>query len=252
MTEGRESTLFISDLHLDSRRPDKLELFQRLLAGPARRADALYVLGDLFEAWLGDDDLRPPHAAALSALRGLSEAGVALYVLHGNRDFLMGSGFAEQTGAVLLPDPGLIDLYGEQVLIMHGDLLCTLDVDYQAFRQQVHNPLWQRQFLAMPLAQRAAIAMQLREGSQQATAHKAESIMDVEPGEVLRVMKDHGVRTLIHGHTHRPAIHALEIDDAPATRIVLGDWYQRDSVLVYTPEERRLLGVEEYLAEAGG
>jgi UDP-2,3-diacylglucosamine hydrolase len=226
------ATLFISDLHLDALRPEPLRHFQVLLAGPARRAEALYILGDLFEAWIGDDDDRPPHPEVLSALADLSATGTPVYVMRGNRDFLMGPGFEAQTGCRLLPDPTVVALYGEATLLMHGDTLCTEDLEYQAFRRQVRDPRWQSGFLARPLAERAALAEKAREGSRMATQGKAEAIMDVSPKTVVETMQAHGVRQLIHGHTHRPAIHRLMLCSGEARRIVLGDWYESDCVLV--------------------
>ncbi len=240
------ATLFISDLHLCATRPEPIDTFCRLLSGPARRAEALYILGDLFEAWIGDDDERSPHAEIVAALAEYSAAG-PLYVMHGNRDFLMGPRFAERTRCSLLPDPSLVDLYGTPTLLMHGDTLCTRDHDYQAFRKQVRNPLWMQGFLARPLAERAAIAQNLREGSRAAVQQKAAEIMDVDPEAVCAAMRAHGVLQLIHGHTHRPAIHELSLDGQAARRIVLGDWYQRDSVLVMDGQGPRLLPVAALL-----
>jgi UDP-2,3-diacylglucosamine hydrolase len=242
------ATLFISDLHLDALRPEPLRRFQVLLAGPARRAEALYILGDLFEAWIGDDDDRPPHPEVLAALADLSATGTPVYVMRGNRDFLMGPEFEAQTGCRLLPDPTVVALYGEATLLMHGDTLCTEDLEYQAFRRQVRDPRWQSGFLARPLAERAALAEKAREGSRMATQGKAEAIMDVSPKTVVETMQAHGVRQLIHGHTHRPAIHRLVLSSGEALRIVLGDWYQTDSVLVL--DERGLTLTR--VADAGG
>jgi len=246
------ATLFISDVHLSSERPAKLDLFRRLIEGPAREAEALYILGDLFEVWLGDDDTTPPYPEVLTLLGGLSESGVPLYVMHGNRDVLLGEGFAEQTGCVLIPDPTEIDLYGESTLLMHGDTLCTRDLEYQAFRRIAHDPQWQRQFLDRPLGERAAIGQQLRMDSKKATGQKDSAIMDVTPEAVEEEMARYNVLRLIHGHTHRPAVHEINVAGRPARRTVLGDWYVRDSVLVCEPDDRqRLLRVEEYLEESG-
>jgi UDP-2,3-diacylglucosamine hydrolase len=244
------TTLFISDLHLDAERPEPLARFHALLAGPARRADSLYILGDLFEAWLGDDDDRAPHPEVLSSLRALTETGKPVYVMHGNRDFLMGRRFEDDTGCMLLPDPTVVQLYGEWTLLMHGDTLCTEDHDYQAFRRQVRDPRWQAGFLALPLAQRAALAQQAREGSRQAMQGKSEEIMDVTQAAVAEALRNHRVRLLIHGHTHRPAIHDL---DGEGRRVVLGDWYECDSVLVLDergPELTRVAALDDRLAQA--
>ncbi len=235
------ATLFISDLHLSPERPDKLALFYKLLNGPALDVDALYILGDLFEAWIGDDDTTSPHREIVEALARYAATGKPLYLMHGNRDFLMGPEFEARSGGRLLPDPSLIDLYGEKTLLMHGDTLCTQDTDYQAFRKQVRDPRWIAGFLQKPLAERAAIASNLREGSRAATRQKEAEIMDVEPAAVSQTMIDHGVRQLIHGHTHRPAIHRFEMQGQSARRIVLGDWYGDDYVLLYSANEPQLV-----------
>jgi len=228
------ATLLISDLHLHPGAPEVTEGFLGWLEERACGCDALYILGDFFEAWIGDDllDLAgqdPSGNADLAlrvarALRRLADDGTALYLMHGNRDFLLGERFAAEAGATLLPDPSVVELGGARVLLMHGDSLCTLDADYQAFREKARNPLWQAQVLSMPLDQRIALARQLREQSGEANSNKAEDIMDVTPDEVARVMTEHEVTTLIHGHTHRPAVHELVVGDAPAWRYVLGDW----------------------------
>ncbi len=239
---------FISDLHLAAERPDRLALFERLLAALPGRCANLYVLGDLFEYWVGDDDDTPPNPEVIAALARLSDAGVGLYFLHGNRDFLVGARFAARTGAMLLPDPTVIDLYGVPTLLMHGDLLCTGDVDYQRLRAMVRDPGWQRQALAQPLAARRALAERLRRGSRDATQAKSESIMDVEQDAVVATLRAHGVGRLVHGHTHRPGVHEFPLAGAYARRTVLGDWYELDSLLVCEPGDRqRLLRVEDWL-----
>ncbi|KXS39099.1 MAG: UDP-2,3-diacylglucosamine hydrolase [Halomonadaceae bacterium T82-2] len=218
------TTLLISDLHLHPGAPEIADGFLRYLDGPARQAEHLYLLGDIFEAWIGDDYRGEFETGILDALRRLSDAGTALYFMHGNRDFLIGNGFAEATGATLLSDPSVVELGGERVLLMHGDSLCTRDEAYMAFRAKARDPQWQAQILALPVEQRLALARDLRRQSGEANSNKAEDIMDVTPSEVERVMAEHGVRTLIHGHTHRPAVHELSVDGQPARRIVLGDW----------------------------
>ena len=218
------TTLFIADLHLEPACPARTALLLAFLQRQARSADALYILGDLFEAWIGDDDDAEPGPTVAAALRTLTEGGVPVFFLHGNRDFLLGERFAAAAGVRLLPESSVIDLAGERVLLLHGDMLCTDDRDYQAFRAQVRNPVWQAQMLALPLAQRRALAGQLRESSRQATGQKAAEIMDVNQVEVERIMRWHGVQRLIHGHTHRPAIHDGLLDGQPARRAVLGDW----------------------------
>lgn len=224
-------TLFISDLHLDPRRPAITTLFQRFLTERASAAGALYILGDLFEAWIGDDDDSALAADIASALSALSRRGVPVYFVHGNRDFLLGERYAAACGMTLLAETTVIDLYGTPTLLMHGDTLCTDDVAYQAFRTQVRSPLWQAAMLSKPLAERRALAAQLRSESAQATQQKGEYIMDANADTVRHVLRAHGVQRLIHGHTHRPAVHHFDLDGAPAERIVLGDWYEQGSVL---------------------
>jgi UDP-2,3-diacylglucosamine hydrolase len=223
--------LFVSDLHLDAVRPGITRLFLDFLAGEARAAEALYVLGDLFEAWVGDDDPGEPGASVCAALKALADGGVPVFLMRGNRDFLYGQRMAERCGATLLPDPCVVDLHGVPTLLMHGDLLCTDDVAYQAFRRQVRDPAWQANFLAQPLAARQAFAAQARAASQQHQQGVSEAITDVTPAAVEDVMLRHGVTRLIHGHTHRPGIHSLEVAGRRGQRIVLGDWYDQGSVL---------------------
>ncbi|CAM3296476.1 UDP-2,3-diacylglucosamine diphosphatase [Halomonas lysinitropha] len=228
------TTLLISDLHLHPGAPRITEGFLHWLEERARGCDALYILGDFFEAWIGDDLLElgeqdPTGNAALAAriaaaLKQLADSGTAIYMMHGNRDFLLGERFASDAGATLLSDPSVVALGNERVLLMHGDSLCTRDEAYQAFRAQARHPLWQEQVLSMPIQERIALARQMREQSGEANSSKAEDIMDVTPSEVESAMAEHGVTTLIHGHTHRPAVHALEVEGRPAKRYVLGDW----------------------------
>lgn len=220
------STLFIADLHLQPEKPATLRAFLSLLAGEAREADALYMLGDLFEAWIGDDDDSPMACQVRESLKRLS-ATTPVFFMHGNRDFLIGERFAENSGCRLLSDPYRINLYGRPVLLMHGDTLCTEDRKYQQFRQQVRDPAWQAALLAKPLAERQQIAQQLRQASRDSSRYKSEAIMDVTPAEVERVMRQHDVDCLIHGHTHRPACHT----EPTGTRIVLGDWEANGWVL---------------------
>jgi UDP-2,3-diacylglucosamine hydrolase len=225
------STLFVSDLHLDASRPHIVDLFTRLLSGQARDADALYLLGDLFESWIGDDDDSALAQQVAAATRAVRKSGVPVYFMHGNRDFLLGEDYAERAGMTLLPDPTVIEIAGENTLLMHGDTLCTDDVEYQKFRTLVRNPEWQRQFLAKPLDERRAFAARARGESRKQTAMKADEIMDVNQAAVEAALRNHGVRRLIHGHTHRPATHSFNLDGQTAERIVLGDWYEQDSVL---------------------
>jgi len=225
------TTLFISDLHLDAERPQITDLFERFLREEARSAQSLYILGDLFESWVGDDDDSDTALRVQAALRELVDAGVDVAFLHGNRDFLVGKDFSERTGVRLLDDPTLIELAGERTLLMHGDTLCLGDVAYQKIRRQLRDPAWQAAFLAQPLAARRAFAAQAREQSRAHTSSMSMEIMDVTPAAVIDAMTAHGVRRLIHGHTHRPARHRLELPQGSGERIVLGDWYEQGSVL---------------------
>ena len=230
------STLFISDLHLDPARPDITSQALEFLATETQDAEALYILGDLFEAWVGDDDPEPEKRRVIAALKALGDGGLPCYFMHGNRDFLVGAGFAADSGCTLLADPTIVELYGTKVMLMHGDTLCTDDHEYQAFRQTVRNPAWQQAMLARPLAERLALAKQLRERSAAAMAGKSEEIMDVNQDAVESAMRAHGVCTLLHGHTHRPAVHRFELDGREAVRIVLGDWYTQGSALTWNED----------------
>jgi UDP-2,3-diacylglucosamine hydrolase len=239
------TTLFVSDLHLANARPAQLALFLEFIDRVARqRARALYILGDLFEVWLGDDDDTAPNREVVAALASLGAAGVELHVGHGNRDFLYGPRFIAATGARLLRDYAVIDLYGTPTLLTHGDLLCTRDVKYQRFRRVVRHPLTRRAFLSTPLAWRQRIAHRTRSGTVASMRRKDDAIMDVEESTVAAVMAQYGVELLIHGHTHRPAFH--EYADG-RRRIVLGDWYEQDAVLVCDEDGQRALRVSDYL-----
>ncbi|HSC66154.1 MAG TPA: UDP-2,3-diacylglucosamine diphosphatase [Cellvibrio sp.] len=218
-------TLFISDLHLNEERPQTTRAFFHFLHTQAVNAEALYILGDFFDAWIGDDDDSELVQDIASGLRKLRELGVAIYFMHGNRDFLLGAAYASKAGMTLISDGMVIDLYGQPTLLMHGDSLCTDDADYQKFRSMVRNSQWQQQILAQPLAARRALAAQMRTKSESMNSLKAEDIMDVAPAEVVAQMAAAGVTRLIHGHTHRPARHQLVVDGKPAERIVLGDWH---------------------------
>ena len=234
------TTLFISDLHLDAGEPETIRRFLRFVASDAPDARALYVLGDLFEAWLGDDDDDARLAPVIAALAGLTRSGVPCSLMHGNRDFLIGPKFCEATGCRLLGDYERIDLYGEPVLLTHGDLLCTDDTRYQALRATLRKPQWQREFLGKPLAERRKIAGELRELSATEIAAKSYEIMDVNQATVERTMREHGVSLLLHGHTHRPAIHRFALDGAPAARIVLGAWHEQASIVRWDESGYRL------------
>jgi UDP-2,3-diacylglucosamine hydrolase len=218
----RTLALFISDLHLQASHPRTAEAFFRFLEQRAVHADALYLLGDIFEYWAGDDGLEDPfNAAVAAALRRLAGHGVAVYWMAGNRDFLVSTGFAEAAGLTLLPEPHVVEFNGQRVALVHGDAQCTGDLKYMAFRAQVRDPAWQQQFLAMPLAQRKAIIAGLREGSRSAQSEKTYEIMDVTPDAVAALHVESGADVIIHGHTHRPALHA---DTAGRRRYVLPDW----------------------------
>ena len=232
------ATLFISDLHLSQERPGIKQLFLQFLQGPARQAEALYILGDLFEAWLGDDMVLPDYQDAIKALKTLSQS-VPVYIMYGNRDFLMREGFEAMTGAQLLDEEVVIDLYGTPTLLMHGDTLCTDDTAYQQFRSMVRNPTWQAELLSKSPAERLELARKYREISKAETSGKAAGIMDVNQSTVEQCMKKHHVRQLIHGHTHRPALHEFELDGQAAKRFVLKDWYQTGGMLVCDAEACR-------------
>ena len=223
-------TLLIADMHLSHDTPEINQGFYRYLEQTAQDADALYILGDLFDAWIGDDLLDTPHPLSavahevMTRLRALSDAGTAVYFIHGNRDFLLGERFINDCGATLLPESEQVELQGVPAVILHGDSLCTKDEAYMAFRAQSRSEQWQSQILALPLEQRLELAKSLRMQSGDANAGKAEDIMDVTQEEVVALMQRHGVSTMIHGHTHRPKVHDLTVEDVPAKRFVLGDW----------------------------
>ena len=242
-------TLFVADLHLSETRPEKVALFKQLLHGPARRASALYLLGDLFDNfWLGNDDSTPPHPAILAELKDFSSSGTPLYILRGNRELMLGHGIELLTGAVMLPDPAIIQLEGKPVLISHGDRLCTLDIWYQIYRSCLELPPVQWLFLHLPYAIRQRLVKFLGPAIKQSARNKRPEIMDVNPEAVFRTMRRHGVQELIHGHTHRPGLHEFTIDNKPARRIVLGDWYDNELILVCRDGDRKLLSIRDYLA----
>lgn len=234
--------LFISDLHLSEDRPAANERFFSLLEKQARDADALYILGDFFEYWIGDDDLAYPfHAVIAGSLRELSRSGVALYFMHGNRDFLIGEGFCAATGATLLEDPTVVSLDGEKTLLMHGDTLCTDDLDYQAWRRTARSAAWQQAFLSKSLAERRHAVGGMREKSKEVVQAKPAEIMDVNDGGVREAMQRHGVKRLIHGHTHRPGRHRVQLDGEPGERWVLPDWYGRGGYLSVSGKNPKLV-----------
>ena len=236
-------TLFIADLHLSADRPDITGAFLRFLQQQAVKADALYILGDLFEVWIGDDNPEPLLDTVATALATLS-AQVPVYFIHGNRDFILRQAYANRAGMQLLPQQQVINLYGTPTLIMHGDSLCTLDIAYQKFRKWWNQPWWQWLLLKTPLSYRQHLAAKARRKS---AAHKARykhqqqaQIMDVTPDEVPRVMAEAGVLKLIHGHTHRPAVHQLTVNGKTAERYVLGDWYSQSSYLQVSADNWQL------------
>ena len=241
------TTLFISDLHLDAERTAVTELFGAFMQQEATQADALYILGDLFEAWVGDDDPSETGAYVAARIREVADAGVPVFFIRGNRDFLLGDAFARRAGMRILPDPAVVMLYGKPVLLMHGDLLCTGDTAYQAFRAQTRNPAWQAQFLSQPLTARLAFAAQARAasaahqgGMKQHDKAQFETLTDVAPATVEATFAQFGIDTVVHGHTHRPAIHDLAVEGRACQRIVLGDWYEQGSVLRMEPDAMAL------------
>ena len=229
------TTLFISDLHLDDRRPETSTSFSRFLREEAVNADALYILGDLFEFWIGDDVPSKCSVEVAAAISRLADRGLPCYFMHGNRDFLLKKDYAKLAGMTLLAEEHVVELYGERVLLMHGDSLCTDDLPYQQFRAMVRNPAWQQDFLARTPQERLQQALQARDSSAEHKGNVETAIMDVNPAEVVDAFERHEVLRMIHGHTHRPATHDLEVNGQAAQRIVLGDWYTQGSVLRVEP-----------------
>ncbi len=227
------STLFISDLHLEPSRPELTQIFLRFLSGPARSASAVYIMGDLFDLWIGDDANMAYYPVEIAAMRALSDGNIPLYFMHGNRDFLIGNDFLQATGGKLLPDPTVIDLYGTGTVLTHGDMLCTDDIAHMKGRKEWLDPAKQAAFLSQPADVREKIARQLRKESSYNKTQKAVEIMDVTQQAVEDLLKSKNVWQMIHGHTHRPAIHEFSIGGHPARRIVLSDWHDdRGSMLV--------------------
>lgn len=226
------ATLFISDLHLEDKRPEITTLLVDFLRGPAREADALYILGDLFEFWIGDDFVTATAKIVAGELQALVAAGVPVSFQHGNRDFLLGQRYADSAGMSLLPETLIVDLYGRPTLLLHGDTLCTDDVEYQAFRKQVRNPAFQQMFLSQSVEERLAMAASARDASKQHTGNVAMAIMDVNAAAVNEAFEASHTLHMVHGHTHRPAVHQHELESGTtAERIVLADWYQSGSYL---------------------
>lgn len=241
ITKNNNKTLFISDLHIETANSSIMRSLMQLLDHRAQGADALYILGDLFEAWVGDDDVNDAADMVAAALGNLSRQGTRIYIMHGNRDFLIGDSFAARCGGALLPEPTIVDCYGHAVLLLHGDSLCTRDVAYINYRKQVREPAWQQAFLARPLLERHMIAQQLRQRSMAENSHKASDIMDVTHQEVLNLLDAQKVNLMIHGHTHRPGIHTIRLQNPineknEAVRVVLGSWDQKAWVLEFSAD----------------
>lgn len=235
------TTFFISDLHLEEHRPDITALFLKFLKNDAPKAQALYILGDFFEAWIGDDNQSAFNQMIIAALRSATQKGLPIYIMHGNRDFLLGRKFFRATGCRLLPDEYVVNINGTPILLMHGDTLCTQDLAYLAFRKRTRKWWVQKIFLLRRLKTRLAIASKMRSESQKYTTTAPDHIMDVTQTEVERVMQKHGVQHLIHGHTHREAVHRFQLNGKEATRTVLGPWHEHGSVLECDSEGNRKL-----------
>ncbi|MFT8211069.1 MAG: UDP-2,3-diacylglucosamine diphosphatase [Symbiopectobacterium sp.] len=235
------ATLFIADLHLNVHEPAITAGFLRFLERDAQQADALYILGDLFDAWIGDDDPQPLHTTVAEALYQLQQCGVPCYFIHGNRDFLLGKHFAKRAGITLLPTEQVIEHYGRRILIMHGDTLCIDDEAYQKYRRRVHNPVIQWLFLRLPLRLRLKMAAKMRAASQLANQNKSQQIMDVNQQAVLACLHAHNINTLIHGHTHRPAIHTVVTEHGEAQRAVLGAWHEQGWMIKVTADDTALI-----------
>lgn len=231
-----QATLFISDLHLEDRAPERTGWLLTFLSGPASKAEAVYILGDLFEFWIGDDALSMTARRVAGATAALHKQGVPCHFMHGNRDFLIGEQYASGAELQLLPETRVIDLYGTPTLLLHGDTLCTDDVDYQAFRRQTRDPRWQSAILGLPVPERLKLAQEARAASVSHTGSASMEIMDVNPGAVSDAFRAHKVLRMIHGHTHRPAHHTVDLDGVRAERIVLADWYDQGSYLEVTPD----------------
>jgi UDP-2,3-diacylglucosamine hydrolase len=225
------TVLFISDLHLEADRPDIADQFLRFLETEALNAEALYILGDLFESWVGDDDPNEHYQWIKQGLKKLSRKEVSIYFMHGNRDFMIGTDFADEAGVQILADPFVAEFYGQKVMLSHGDAYCTGDVGYQAVRTMTRNPQWQAMMLSKSLQERLAFAEQARDASIVHGGTINTEISDVNHTAITNALRDSGVSIMLHGHTHRPAVHELLVDDQPATRIVLGDWHEHGSVV---------------------
>ncbi len=225
------STLFVSDLHLEAERPDIGKHFLQFLESDAREAEELYILGNLFEAWVGDDDPNTHYFTIKRALRKLVDSSIPVYFMHGDRDFLVGKGFANETGVKILKDPHKLTMYGRKVLLSHGDKLCTDDVQYQKIRKMTHDPEWQAKMLTRPLKDRLRISEEARRQSLEQTLNMSKEITDVNQGAVIEILRKNNADVLVHGHTHRPAVHDVDLGGRKAKRIVLGDWHKQGSVV---------------------
>jgi UDP-2,3-diacylglucosamine hydrolase len=235
------TTLFIADLHLSSTHPEITDGFFYFIEQYASKADKLYVLGDLFDFWIGDDDNSPFSRSIIDAFQTLTHSGVDCYFIHGNRDFLIGNRFSQESGVTLLPQETKIDLYGTPTLILHGDTLCQDDVKYQEFRKKVHQPWLQKLFLCVPLLLRKKIVSSVQKKTRQDKQTKALNIMDVTESEVKKVMNTYQVPLMIHGHTHRPFEHTVDLDNAKGKRVVLGDWYRNGYALAFDETGEKLI-----------
>ena len=241
-------TLFISDLHLSPQRPEKLELFKRLLRGRARQAAALYILGDLFDDfWVGNDDRTAPNPDIVNELIAFSEINPRLFIIRGNRDLMLDASFKDVSGCTLLADRHVIELDGEKVLLSHGDIFCSNDIGYQRYRRFMQSGFTRFVFPRLPYVLRIKLSHGLRPLIKKSSSKKAQDLIDVDQATVEQAMLDHGVQQLIHGHTHRPDVHEFQLNGEAATRTVLSDWYIDDGVLVCDKGEQKMMRVDEYL-----
>ncbi len=238
------NSVFLSDVHLDATRPEVTEQLVAFLDALPANTERLYIVGDLFEAWIGDDAPGPVGEQFISILRGLTERQIEGFFTHGNRDFLIGEQFAASTGFRILPDETVIDCYGTQVLLLHGDTLCTDDTDYQTLRSMLRNPDFQANLMSMSVAQRLDMAQQLRSASASEMSNKREDIMDVNQQAVVSALQKHGVDMMLHGHTHRPCVHHFDVDGRECQRIVLGDWFEQGSIVQWSKNGFKLLSLE--------
>ncbi len=241
------TTLFISDIHISEQHPEICDQLIDFLENHTQQSKALYILGDLFEYWLGDDDTNPEYKRIKLALKKISNKNIPTYFMHGNRDFLIGESFARETGITILSDPSIIELYNEKILISHGDIFCTDDIDYQSSRKLTRDPNWQKIILGKSLEERKAFAYEARKKSSIHTQKTNEALMDVNQSEINKAFKKYGLNKIIHGHTHKPAIHNSIINGEPYKRIVLGDWYEQGSVLKWSQSGPELVTLSRML-----